>query len=65
MIINMIKTFRCPHCNKEFFYKKWDESEEHIKECSYQFTDSQKRFKQRIKLVKKQSSQQDLKEIQK
>lgn len=59
----MTKSFECPHCKKGFFYKKEGEIEEHIKNCPYQFSNSQKRFEQKIKLAKKQNSHQDSKKV--
>ncbi|MFH1938311.1 MAG: hypothetical protein ABIJ60_02130 [Patescibacteria group bacterium] len=51
----MTKSFECPYCKKGFFYKKEEEIKKHIKDCPCQFTDSQKRFEQIIKLAKKKN----------
>jgi len=41
-------SFECPHCRKEYLYKKPNEREEHIKNCPSQFKCRKKRFEQEL-----------------
>ncbi len=42
------KSFRCPHCNREFLCEQLEEAEKHKKECPSRFKNPQERFKARL-----------------